>query len=268
MRLISVAFVGALGLLMAAPAGAATVGTADFYYDDDGNPIDGVDTGGTDGVDTSGVWATMGLEILNQTSDGSYDQVKVDLSAFDPDPGAGSVGYDITSIAFMFDATQAGLITSILADVVNSTTEGLTSMNWEIVFPDGGSGGDGLPQPTNGVGGAPMGALIVDFALAEVCGDGVIKTCGESFGAGDMDTFILQFLDGSLEGLMLADLFDFAYIRLQSLDPDNIGDDGDGSLFLGAPVQEIPLPPAIALLGSGILLLVGFVGLRRRSAKV
>jgi hypothetical protein len=266
MRLILVAFVGVLGLLLAAPAGAATVGTADFYYDDDGDLADGVDSGGADGVDTSGIWATMGLEILNQASDGSNDQIKVDLSAYDPDPGSGSVGYDITSIAFMFDAAQVGLVTSLLTDIVNSTTEGLTSLNWEIVFPDGGSGGDGLPNPTNDVGDAAMGALIVDLALGETCGDGVIKTCGETFGAGEMDSLILQFLDGSLEGLMLADIFDFAYIRLQSVSPDSIG--GDGSLFLGAPVQEIPLPPTAILFGTGILFLVGFIGLRRRHPTV
>lgn len=106
-----------------------------------------------------------------------------------------------------------------------------------------------------------MGALIVDFSLSGDC-VGVRYTCGLS--PEDWDTFSLLFVDGSLEGLMLADIFDFAYIRMQSLDPELIG---DGSLFLGGEIQEIPLPPAIALFGSGIMFLFGFAGLRRRSTK-
>ncbi len=256
------------GLLLAAsgPAVAATAGSADFFYDDYGNPADGVDGPGGffDGVDTSGLWGRMDLEIVNQTVGDATDQIQIGYNAFDPSGSGGPVGYDVTSVAFLFDSANASLVSSLLTNVVNSTTEGLLSFDWEIVFiNDGSLSGDGLPQPTNGVGTASMDALIVDLTLAETCGGGVIKTCGSTFGAGDSDVFTLQFLDGSLAGLMIADIFDFAYIRLQSVTPDSIN---GGSLFLGGEVQPVPLPAPIALLGSGLIFLYGFAGRRRRSA--
>ncbi len=256
---------GAAFLAVSGSAMAATVGTADFFYDDFGNPADGVDGSGGffDGVDTSGSWGRMGLEIVNQTSGDATDQIKIGYSALDPSGSGGPVGYDVTSVAFLFDTTNTGLVSSLLTNVINSTTEGLLSFDWEIVFTnDGSPGGDGLPQPTNDVGSASRGALIVDLALAETCGNGVIKTCGSQFGAGDLDVFTLQFLDGTLAGLMITDIFDFAYIRLQSVTPDSIN---GGSLFLGGEIQPIPLPAPIVLLGSGLVFLFGFAGRKRRS---
>lgn len=258
--------VAALSLFIGWPAVAATVGTANFYYDDYGDPADGVDGpgGGFDAVDTSGLWGTMELEILNQTAPDIPDQIQIKYSAFDPSRSGGPVSYDITSIAFLFDAANTGLVTSLMSSVINSTTQGLLSLNWEIVFVNHGlPGGDGLPQPTNDVGSPSRGALIVDLALAEVCGGGVIKTCGSRFGPGDMDVFTLQFLDGSLAGLMIDQIFDFAYVRLQSVYPDSIN---GGSLFLGGEIRPIPLPGAVVLLGSGLLALFGFAGFRRRAA--
>ena len=266
MRRSVVWLLGVLMLAMAGPVSAATIGSADFLYDDDGDPTDGMDSGGADGVDTSGLWGTMNFDVVDNTLNSMLDGIEIKYSALDPTGGLAGFGYDVTSIAFMFDATNADALIAALSDVVlNFSGGGNLAADWEIVFLNDGSmsGGDGLPQPTNDVGSPPIGALIVDLALAESCGGGVIKTCGFTFGPGDMDKITLQFDDGSLSGLMLAEIFDFAYVRLQSVSPESIG--GDGSLFLGGEVIEIPLPPAIALLGSGIMFLFGFVGLRRRS---
>ncbi len=260
----------ALLWIVAGPAAASVAGNdgfANFLYDDFGaNQADGVDGpgGSFDGVDTSGLWGQMNLDVVNQTaSDGITDRIEIGYSALDP-TGTGAVSYDVTGIAFLFDAAAAVPLANLRAAVLNSPTAGITQLDWKIVFadPNGTAVNDGLPNPDNGVGSPSAGALIVDLSLAEDCGFGFGGTCGQTFGPGDLDVFTLQFNDGSLEGLLLTEIFDFAYVTLQAITPNSIG---FGSLFLGGEILPTPIPAPIALLGSGLLVLFGFAGRKRRS---
>ena len=238
MRLIALAL---LSLIWLQPASAATIATVDFLYT---NPdVDG------------DLWGTMTLEVIDA------DTIAVTYSGLQPD-AQGDVTYDVTGFGFEF---TSGFTYSSF-DVSNDPDPD-ASWVWQSMDPSTG----GKPQPTNGIGSeVTQGSTYVDIKVGETCGD-VWNVCGNTFGPGDTDTYYLNFVSaGDLTTMDIAGIFDFAFVRMQAVALCTAYDDNggctnwdenainEGSLFLGGSLNPIPLPPAVWLLGTALLGLVGF----------
>lgn len=239
LRILSILAATAFGVAWTLPANAAVLDTftADFIYDDD--DVDG------------DLWGTMTLTLNDDNT------VLIEYTALQPD-AEGDVYYEVTGFGFEF--TDAFDVANF--DVIND--DGST-WDWYSLDPTVGA----KPNPTNGIGGS---IKTTDNKFVDVkasCDNNNWNPCSPSFEIGDSDSFLLVFddLSGYTE---VEQIFSFAFVRMQSVALCTEWDNttctnwdenaiNEGSLFLGA---RIPLPPAIWLLGSAMLVLVG-VGRRR-----